>query len=230
MNKLNLLTPDKNNLYLYLYTGIVLFSLSIIIVLSNSFFNLDLMYFLPEKISFFLPLVVGFIGLHLIRIEFSGIKLLDTINKKINTNKFNALLSLLILFVVIKSLPPLLNWFIIDANFSGDSKDACSGSGACWAYIKTWLAPLAQVAEHGGRVVVHAVEHEHPQQRRRLVVVVFVVVVGGGGGGGGGGVCGVGGGGGGACALGRGIGRTASEAGRWLAELLQEGLDLREER
>ena len=139
MNKLNLLMPDKNNLYHYLYTGIVLFSLSIIIVLSNSFFNLDLIYFLPETISFFLPLVLGFIGLYLIRIEYSGIKLLETINKKINTNNFNALLSLLILFAVIKSLPPLLNWFIIDANFSGDSKDACSGSGACWAYIKTWF-------------------------------------------------------------------------------------------
>ena len=100
-------------------------------------------------------------------------------------------------------------------------------------------APLAQVAEHGGRVVVHAVEHEHPQQRRRLVVaaaaaVGVVVVVGGGGGGvGGGGVSGVGGGGGGgggACTLGRGIGPAASEAGRRLAELLEEGRDLREER
>jgi len=90
---------------------------------------------------------------------------------------------------------------------------------------------LAQVAEHGGRVVVHAVEHEHPQQRRRLVVVVVAAAVGGGVGGGVSGVGGgVGGGGGGACALGRGIGRTASEAGRWLPELLQEGLDLREER
>ncbi len=139
MNKLNFLTPDKNNLYPYLYTGTVLFLLSIIIVLSNSLFNLDLIYFLPGTISFFLPLVLGFIGLHLIRIEYSGIKLLEIINKKINTNNFNALLSLLILFVIIKSLPPLLNWFIIDANFSGDSKDACSGSGACWAYIKTWF-------------------------------------------------------------------------------------------
>ena len=53
---------------------------------------------------------------------------------------------------------------------------------------------------------------------------------GGGGVGGVGGGVGGGGGGGGACTLGRGIGRTASEAGRWLAELLQEGLDLREER
>ncbi len=139
MSKLNILTPDKNNIYPHLYTGIILFSLSIIIVLSNSFFNLDLTYFLPETISFFLPLIIGFIGLHLIRIEYSRIKILNLINKNINTNTFNAILSLLIIFLILKSLPPLLNWFIIDANFSGDSKDACSGSGACWAYIKTWF-------------------------------------------------------------------------------------------
>ena len=77
--------------------------------------------------------------MHLIRIEYSGIKLLDIINKNINTNKFNALLSILIIFAVIKSLPPLLSWFILDANFAGDSKDACTGSGACWDYIKTWF-------------------------------------------------------------------------------------------
>ena len=139
MNKLNFLSPDKNNLYAYLYSGIGLFSLSILIVFLNSFFSLDLTSFLPGTISYFLPLIIGFMGLHLIRIEYSGIKFLDIINKNINTNKFNALLSLLIIFAVIKSLPPLLSWFIIDANFAGDSKDACSGSGACWAYIKTWF-------------------------------------------------------------------------------------------
>ncbi len=139
MNKLNFLSPDKNNLYAYLYLGISLFSFSILIVFLNSFFNLDLTSFLPGTISYFLPLIVGFIGLHLIRIEYSGIKFLDIINKNINTNKFNALLSLLIIFLIIKSAPPLLSWFIIDANFAGDSKDACSGSGACWAYIKTWF-------------------------------------------------------------------------------------------
>ena len=98
MNKLNFLSPDKNNLYPYLYSGISLFSLSILIVFLNSFFNLDLTSFLPGTLSYFLPLIIGFIGLHLIRIEYSGIKFLDIINKNINTNKFNALLSLLIIF------------------------------------------------------------------------------------------------------------------------------------
>ena len=128
MNKLNFLQPDKNNLNIYLYTGVTLVSLSIFIVFLNSFFNRDLIFFLPETISFLLPLVLGFIGLHLIRIDYSGLKLLDKINKNINTNNFNAFLSLLIVFIVIKALPPLLSWFILDANIAGDSKDVCTGT------------------------------------------------------------------------------------------------------
>ncbi len=139
MNKINFLSPNKNNLYIYLYSGITLFALSILIVFLNSFFNLDLTNFLPGTLSYLFPLILGFIGLHLIRIEYSGLKLLDSINRNINTNKFNALLSLLIIFIVIKALPPFLSWFILDANFTGDSKDACTGSGACWAYIKAWF-------------------------------------------------------------------------------------------
>ena len=139
MNKLNFLSPDKNNLYTYLYSGIFLISFSIVDVFVNSFFKLNLVFFLPKILSFFLPLILGLIGLHLIRIEYSGLKFLDILNKNINTNNFNAFLSLLIVFVVIKSLPPLLSWFIIDANIAGDSKDACTGTGACWTYIKIWF-------------------------------------------------------------------------------------------
>ena len=139
MNNLNFLTPDKKNLYTYLYLGLFLISFSILDVFLNSFFKINLIFFLPSFLSFILPLIIGFIGLHLIRIEYSGVKSLDVLNKNINTNNFNAILSLIIIFVVIKSLPPLLSWFFIDANFSGDSKDACTGSGACWAYIKTWF-------------------------------------------------------------------------------------------
>ncbi len=139
MNKLNFLQPDKNNLNIYLYTGVTLVSLSIFIVFLNSFFSKDLISFLPETISFLLPLVLGFIGLNLIRIDYSGLKFLDKINKNINTNNFNAFLSLLIVFVVIKALPPLLSWFILDANIAGDSKDVCTGTGACWTYIKIWF-------------------------------------------------------------------------------------------
>ena len=139
MEKINFLKPNKNNLYRYLYSGIFLFSISVLDVFLNSFFSVNATKFLPNSISFILPLIVGTFGLYLIRIEYSGIKNLDLINKKINTNNFNAILTLLIIFIIMKSIPPIMSWFILDANFAGDTKDVCTGSGACWTYIKVWF-------------------------------------------------------------------------------------------
>ncbi len=51
-----------------------------------------LLDFYLDLLAFFTPLIFGMIGLHLIRIEFSGIKILDELNKNINTNNFNAAL------------------------------------------------------------------------------------------------------------------------------------------
>ena len=131
--------PSKENLKSYLPVGITLFSLSFVDVFVNSFFNYDLLGFFPSQISYFLPLIFGFIGLYLIRIEFSGIRFLDILNRNINSNNFNAILTLLTVFIIIKSIPPLLNWFILDANFIGNSKDDCTGDGACWIFIKVWF-------------------------------------------------------------------------------------------
>ena len=119
-----------------LYLGLFLFLISFIDVFISSFFKHNLTSFLPGSISFFLPLILGVIGLYLIRSDYSGIKWLDTLNKNINTSNFNALLTLLIIFLIIKSIPPSLSWMILDANISGDSKDACTGTGACGTFIK----------------------------------------------------------------------------------------------
>ena len=139
MSKINFLRPDKENLNTFLYLGSLLFFISVLDVFLNSFFNVNITGFLPTLLSFVIPLVIGFIGLHFIRIEHSGYKFLDSLNKNINTNSFNAVLSLLIIFVIIKATPPILSWFFVDASFAGDSKDVCSGSGACWTYIKVWF-------------------------------------------------------------------------------------------
>ncbi len=133
------LKQNKNNLHVFLYTGVFLIFISLFDVFLNSFFKINLLSFLPSTVSLFFPLILGFIGLYLIRIEYSGIKQLDLLNKNINTNNFNAILSLLIVFIIIKSIPPLMSWFILDANISGDSKEYCTGSGACWTYIKVWF-------------------------------------------------------------------------------------------
>ena len=139
MNKLNFLKPDKENLTTYLYSGAFLFLIAILDVFLGAFFEINITSFLPDFISFILPFILGVVGLHLIRIEFSGINNLDLLNKKINTNNFNAVLTLLIIFIIIKSIPPIMSWFVLDANIAGNTKEACTGSGACWTYIKIWL-------------------------------------------------------------------------------------------
>ncbi|MEC7136312.1 MAG: amino acid ABC transporter permease [Pseudomonadota bacterium] len=131
--------PSKENIKTYVPAGLSLIFLSFIDVFVNAFFNFNLMAFLPSKLSYFLPLILGLIGFYLIRIEFSGVRTLDLLNKNINSNNFNAVLTLFTIFIIIKSIPPLLNWFILDANFVGNSKDDCTGDGACWVFIKVWF-------------------------------------------------------------------------------------------
>ena len=86
MNKINFLKPDKENLNTFLYLGSFLFFISILDVFLNSFFRVNLTGFLPNFLSFIMPLFLGFAGLYFIRIEYSGIKNLDLLNKNINTN------------------------------------------------------------------------------------------------------------------------------------------------
>ena len=131
--------PSKENIKTYLPVGVVLVTLSFLDVFINAFFDYNLLGFLPNQISYFSPLILGFIGFYLIRIEFSGVRSLDILNKNINSNNFNAFLTLLTVFIIIKSIPPLLNWFVLDANFLGNSKDDCTGDGACWVFIKVWF-------------------------------------------------------------------------------------------
>ena len=117
MNNLNLLKPNKKNINLFLVLGSLFFGLGIFDFCLNNFYQTNITTFLPGFISFFTPLIFGMIGLYLIRIEYSGIKFLDNLNKNINTNNFNAALSISIILLIIFSVAPLLNWFIIDATF-----------------------------------------------------------------------------------------------------------------
>ena len=139
MRGLQLIKSNKQNFYYFLYLGLFLFSISILDVSLNAFLKINITAFLPNILSIFLPLIIGFIGLNFIRTEYSGIKSLDLINKNINTNNFNSILTLLIIFAIIKATPPSLSWMIFDANISGDTKEACTGTGACWTYVKVWL-------------------------------------------------------------------------------------------
>ena len=143
IKKLNFLgMPTRDKLNLFVSVGTLLFVLGIIDVILNSFFEMNITSFLPRWINYFTPLVFSFVGLHYIRIEFSGIRQLDRLNKNINSNWFNAILTSLIIFVLIKNIPPLLNWLFFDADFIGTSKEECSREGACWIFVNVWFKRL----------------------------------------------------------------------------------------
>ena len=138
MQAINFLKPNRDNIKNYSIIGSVLILISLIDVISNAFLKTNLTSFLPGSLTTLFPLILGLIGLNMMRIDYSGNKTLDLLNKNINTNNFNALLTLLILFSIIKALPPSLSWMIFDANISGDSKDACTGTGAVLDLIQQW--------------------------------------------------------------------------------------------
>ena len=143
IKKLNFVgMPTRDKLNLFVSVGTLLFVLGIIDVILNSFFEMNITSFLPRWINYFTPLVFSFVGLHYIRIEFSGIRILDRLNKNINLNWFNAILTSLIIFVLIKNIPPLLNWLFFDADFIGTSKEECSREGACWIFVNVWFKRL----------------------------------------------------------------------------------------
>ena len=137
--KLNLAKPDKENLNTFVAIGSVLILVGFFDFLANTFLDLNFTRFLPGGLSFLTPIIIGVIGLHFIRIEFSGNRLLDKINTNFNSSNFNAFLSLLVIFALIKYIPSILNWFIFDADFAGNKKQDCTSGGACWVFVKVWL-------------------------------------------------------------------------------------------
>ncbi len=134
--------PSREKFRKFVPIGIFLLSLGLIDVTFNSLFDVNITSFFPRGLNYFTPLIFGFFGLYYLRIEFSGNKILDKLNININSNWFNSILTLLIIFVLIQNIPPLLNWLIIDANFVGTTKKDCTDGGACWIFIKIWFPRL----------------------------------------------------------------------------------------
>ena len=112
MQTINFLKPSRDNIKHYSIIGSFLVLVSLIDVISNAFLKINLTSFLPGSLTTLFPLIIGLIGLNMMRIDYSGNKTLDLLNKNINTNNFNALLTLLILFSIIKALPQSLSWMI----------------------------------------------------------------------------------------------------------------------
>ncbi len=48
----------------------------------------------------------------------------------------NTLFTLGAFYLLYMVLPPMINWALLDADWTGTSREACSGEGACWVFIR----------------------------------------------------------------------------------------------
>jgi general L-amino acid transport system permease protein len=59
------------------------------------------------------------------------------LRRNLFSSPLNILLTLLTLYLLAIAIPPLLRWAVLNATWSGDSRDACQpNSGACWVFIR----------------------------------------------------------------------------------------------
>ncbi len=52
------------------------------------------------------------------------------------SSPLNAALTLVALYLLWVAIPPFVRWAFVDANFAGTTRDACTGGGACWVFVK----------------------------------------------------------------------------------------------
>ncbi len=52
------------------------------------------------------------------------------------SSPLNTVLTLLCLWLLWETVPPILNWAIFDATIEGRTREACVGGGACWTFVK----------------------------------------------------------------------------------------------
>ncbi len=58
------------------------------------------------------------------------------IRKNFFSSPLNIILTIFSLYVLYLLIPPIIDWAILNATWEGTSKAACTGGGACWAFIR----------------------------------------------------------------------------------------------
>ncbi|MCL4170024.1 UNVERIFIED_CONTAM: hypothetical protein GTU68_056083, partial [Idotea baltica] len=84
------------------------------------------------------------------------------------SSPINTLLTVFFGYIIIKYVPPVIDWAFISANWVGTTQDECTKSGACWVFIKQWFTQLL----YGSYP-----EHLHWRVNLALIGLVAVVVL-----------------------------------------------------
>lgn len=51
----------------------------------------------------------------------------------------NVILTLASLYILSIAIPPVVQWVFLNADWQGETREACAREGACWVFAKVWL-------------------------------------------------------------------------------------------
>jgi len=69
----------------------------------------------------------------------STIGVIGWMRKNLFNGPYNSVATLVMGYLLFIWLTPIIQWVIIDADWIGDSRDACTSGGACWVFISSRL-------------------------------------------------------------------------------------------
>lgn len=100
---------------------------------------------------------------------------------------YNSLLTILVGWLLWVTLVPFVQWALLDATFTGESKDSCAAGGACWAVIQVRLGQYLyglypeterwRVNVAFGLLVLAAIPLFLPRFERKLLYLTGLIVV-----------------------------------------------------
>jgi general L-amino acid transport system permease protein len=61
---------------------------------------------------------------------------LRILREKLFATPLDIVITLAVAFVLWRTLVPVIDWMLVDATFSGTTRADCTGSGACWVFIR----------------------------------------------------------------------------------------------
>ncbi|MCP3871478.1 MAG: amino acid ABC transporter permease [Gammaproteobacteria bacterium] len=65
----------------------------------------------------------------------TSVGVIGWLRKNLFSSAPNTVLTLIVAYLIYISAVPLVQWALIDADWVGDSRDACTGGGACWVFV-----------------------------------------------------------------------------------------------
>ncbi len=85
-------------------------------------------------------------------------------HKNLFRSLIDGIITLLLCMFVMWFFPPLLDWFILQANFIGEGSEQCTNDGACWIFVREFLPQF--------------IFGFYPEESRwRLITAVIIAIV-----------------------------------------------------